>query len=387
MLCACSRSSAPPATPTAPDPATPSPDIRIAAGQPLTIAVSAALSGEQQSVGADTAAAAELAVADYGAALQGHPLRVLRKDDECSDPEKAASVAQAIIDESGVVGVIGPICTTGAQAADPLYEEASVVHITPTVTRVELSAQVERYFFRTAWRDDMQSRIQATYSRDTLNASTAAIIDDGEPYGKSLADAFVPDFEAMGGRIVSHERAEPASVDLVSLAVRVASANPDIVVFEGLNPEAALLLKELRTASYRGVFIAPDAELNVHDFVSIAGDAAEGAIVTAGPVPDEPFTARFRERTQHVPSTGFVLQTYDAVTLLLRAVDAVASPQTDGTVVIDREALADAVRSRAYSGLTGTIRFDTNGDRSGDSPLELGLKLYRVVAGQFQSLP
>ena len=283
--------------------------------------------------------------------------------------------------------MIGPGCTTGAQAADSLYEEADIVHISPTVTRSELSAQQERFFFRTAWRDDMQSRIQATYSRETVNASTAAIVDDGEPYGKSLADAFVSEFETMGGQIVSHERAERANVDLTSLAGRLASANPDVIVFEGLNPEAALLLKELNKASFQGTFIAPDAALNVRDFVMNAGDAANGAIVSAGPVPDDAFNNRFRDRTQRVPATAFVLQTYDAVTLLLRAVDSVASTETDGSLVIDRGALADAIRSRAYSGLTGTIRFDANGDRSGESPEELGLKLYRVVAGRFQTLP
>src|SRR5205085_9227459 len=163
--------------------------------------------------------------------------------------------------------------------------------------------------------------------------------------------------------------------------------SPDVIVFEGLNPEAALLLKELRKASYVAAFIAPDAALNVRDFVLNAGESANGAIVTAGPVPDDAFNRRFRDHTQRPPSTAFVLQTYDAVTLLLRAVDAVASTETDGSLVIDRRALADAIRSRAYSGLTGTIRFDANGDRSGESPAELGLKLYQVVAGQFQSLP
>jgi len=328
-----------------------------------------------------------MAVADYGAALQGHPLRVLQRDDGCSDPEKAAAVAHDIVSDLSVAGVIGPVCTTGAQAADSVYEEARLVHISPTVTRVELSAQREHFFFRTAWRDDMQSRTQATYSRQTVNASTAAIIDDGEPYGKSLADAFVAEFEAMGGHILTHERAERANEDLASLAGRLASGNADVIVFEGLNPEAALLLKELRTASYKGVFVAPDAALSVRDFVLNAGDAAEGAIVTAGPVPDDSFVARFHDRTQHVPSTAFVLQTYDAVTLLLRAVDAVGSAQQDGSLLIDRDTLAEAIRSRVYSGLTGTIRFDSNGDRSGDSPTELGLKLYRVVSGQFQSLP
>ena len=75
LLCACSRSSARRAPPASPTFAAPVTMIRIAAGQPLTVAISAALSGDQGAVGGDTAAAAELAVADYGSALQRHPLR------------------------------------------------------------------------------------------------------------------------------------------------------------------------------------------------------------------------------------------------------------------------------------------------------------------------
>src|SRR5207253_6843725 len=114
LLVGCSRSSARPATPASPTSEPPVTVMRIAAGQPLTVAVSAALSGEQRAVGGDTAAAAEMAVAVYGNSLQGHALRVLQQDDGCSDPEMAAAVAHDIVGDSSVAGVIGPGCTTGA---------------------------------------------------------------------------------------------------------------------------------------------------------------------------------------------------------------------------------------------------------------------------------
>ena len=388
LLAACAGSSASPVTPAPDTAATPAPDIRLAPTDHLIIGVSVPLTpAEQKRVGDDIFDAARLAVADYGGSVRGRQIDVVPKDDGCSDPETSAAAADALIGQAGIAGVIGPICTTAAQASDSVFEDAHVVHISPAVTRPELSSEGGRYFFRTAWRDDLQARTQAEYAHRTLNAQTAIVVDDGDPYGKSLAEAFVAAFEADGGRSLAHERIDPATTDYPSLAARLAAMGADALVFEALNPAPAQLIMELRKAQYPGLFIAPDAALSVRDFLQTAGPSAEGAVVTGGPVPDRPFIDRFHALTQRDPVTAFVLQAHDAVTDLLKAIDASAASQSDGSLLIDREALTNALRSRVLSGLTGTIRFDANGDRSGDLPSERGLTIYRVNAGKFEALP
>jgi branched-chain amino acid transport system substrate-binding protein len=376
-------SSRKPATPTPlPEPAT---TIEIDKGQPLTIGVSAALSGEQQSLGSDLADAVELAIRDYGA-IRTHSARTMRADDRCGDAEKAVAVARSLAADSSVAGVIGPMCTTGAQAADRVYEAAHLIHIAPAATRADLSQQDEQYFFRTAWIDDAQSRVQAAYATGDLRASTAVVIDDAEPYGKTLADAFISAFEQAGGRVTTRERIERGDTDFASLARKVTSAAPDVVVFEGLNPESALVLEALRKGEYRGAFIAPDGVLNARDFLSAdkTGAITEGAVVTGGPTPDDAFVAKFRDAFGRAPATPFVLQAYDAATLLLKAIDAVATESSDGSLIIDRAQLAGALRSATLNGLTGAIHFDDRGDRSGQTANEAGLVVYRVTNGRFE---
>ncbi|MHB8375646.1 MAG: branched-chain amino acid ABC transporter substrate-binding protein [Dehalococcoidia bacterium] len=362
---------------------TPAPDIVIPAGTPITIGISVALTGDQQSIGQDIADAASLAITERGASVQGHPVSAVRKDDGCTDPEKAVAVARAFIADPAVAGVIGPMCTTGAQAADRLYEAAHMVHISPSATRVELSQQGEQYFFRMAWRDDRQADVQARYARAGLKAARAVVIDDGEPYGKGLADAFARTFESLGGTVISRERITRGTVDFSAIARRTTSAKPDIVVFEGLNPEAALLVKELRTQQYAGTFMAPDGALSVRDYVQAAGAAAEGSIVSGGSQPDEQFIAKFRDAFQRVPASAFVLESYDAASVLLAAVNAVATPGSDGSLRIDRAKLAAALRATKTLGLTGAIAFDARGDRTGDTAAQAGLVLYRVTNGRF----
>jgi ABC-type branched-subunit amino acid transport system substrate-binding protein len=56
---------------------------------------------------------------------------------------------------------------------------------------------------------------------------------------------------------------------------------------------------------------------------------------------------------------------YDAAGILLRALDQTAALQPDGSLLIDREALRKAVRGTAgYSGVTGPISFEGDGDRA-----------------------
>lgn len=360
----------------------PPPPIRIGAGESIVVGISAALSGDQAVLGADIADAAELAVREYGA-IRGHAVTSARVDDGCTDAEQAVAAAKQLVGRSNFAGVIGPMCTTGAQAANKVFEAAGAVHITPSATRVELSAQGEQYFFRTAWRDDLQAMTQAEYATSTLAATDAAVIDDGEAYGEALADEFMAAFESRGGR-TTRDRIKRGTTDFTSIARRMAGAKPDVVVYEGLNPEGALVAGALKSAGYGGTFVGPDAILNARGFIGPGNNGADGAIVTGGPAPDDAFVERFRAAFQRAPSTPFVLQSYDAATVLLKAIDATAVAAGDGSLAIDRQQLAQYLRSERYTGLTGPIAFDERGDRRGDSPRALGLTIYQVKDGRFQ---
>jgi branched-chain amino acid transport system substrate-binding protein len=361
--------------------------IVIRRGQPIKIAVSAALSGDQSNLGTDIAGAAELALATGAGTIRGHAVTIVRRDDGCTDAEKAIGVARTLVGEDGVAGVIGPMCTTGAQAANSVYEQAAIVHIAASATRVELSRQNEQYFFRTAWNDGAQAASQAGYAASSLQAATVTVIDDGEPYGQGLGDDFVEAFESLSGRVLSRERIARGSTDFSALSKQIKSANPDAVVYEGLDPEGLLIVKALREAGYSGFFIGGDALLSVRDFAGLGGTAVEGAIVSGGAVPDDAFNEKFRTKFDHLPATPFVLQSYDAVTALMTALASVATEGTSGDLTIDRAQLAAALREQTLRGLTGPISFDANGDRKGDTPAEFGLVIYRVFSGKFVRAP
>jgi len=55
-------------------------------------------------------------------------------------------------------------------------------------------------------------------------------------------------------------------------------------------------------------------------------------------------------------------------------VEKVAKKQPNGTLIIGKKALRDAVAKTSYTGITGKIEFDENGDRTGSVVV-----IYKVV--------
>lgn len=357
--------------------------ISIADGQSLVIGVSVPLDSSQRA-GQDLANAVELAITDFGRPIRGRTVTARAIDDGCNDAELASDAAKQFTADEQVAGVIGPMCTTGAEAANDVYEAAGMVHIAASATRDDLSAVGEQYFFRTAWNDSAQAGVQANYARVALGAETAVVIDDNDPYGKNLAEAFVPAFEAAGGRVLAHEHIARGVTDLAVFARQVVAAEADVIVYEGLDPEGGLIARALQAVGSEAVFIGPDSLLNARDFIGSDDGALQGVVITGGLAPDEAFAARFVERFGHAPSTSFVLQAYDAARILLTAIETVAEEDGAGPVTIDRAALAAAMRGQSFAGLTGTSRFDERGDRSGSTPRELGLAIYRVSGEAFE---
>ena len=367
------------------DPQTP---LVIPAGEPIVIGVSAALTGPTKSLGLETRDAVVVSVerwkATNGNQIGGHDIVIYAEDDGCYEADIAACAAQRLIRQKGLVGVIGPMCSDGAGAAIPVYAEAGIVMISGSVTRTDLTlTQPEpKFFFRTAFTNAAEGVLQARYVISQLNAATAYLIDDGGAYGHDLAEASREILEESGLQ-VAHEHIVPGAVDFSELAARIAADNPDVVIFEGFNPEGALLYRQMRDAGYGGPFVSSDGVASVSDFIEPLGELADGAVFSGSiPMLPEEFLTDYLEIHGRAPTTPFAGHQADAVHILLDAVAQVAVEQ-GGSLVIDPLELREAVsKPRLLVGLSGTIAFDENGDRVGNAET-IGLVMSEVKDGEF----
>jgi len=368
---ACGKSEGP--APLADTPVRPSAQapIVVPAGEPIIVGVSEPLTGPDAAEGAEDRDAAIVGVERWkgrnGKQIKGHKIEVRAEDDGCTEADITAQAAERLLRSPGLVGVIGPSCSAGAQAAIPIYAQAGIVVISGSVTQTALTtSQPEgRFFFRTAYRNDLEGTLAGLFASVAIQVKKAYLIDDGELYGQDLADAAQ---RAMrdNGLTVTRESVRRGTVDFSQFSEKIAAENPDLVGFAGFNPEAALLYRQLRDAGYKGIFGSVDAAASVPGFVEPVGPAAEGVFFAGCSLTlPQDFVADFQDIHGHEPeASAFVAQYTDAVTILLDAVAQVAVEQADGSLTIDPAALRDAVRATSLEdGLSGSFAFDENGDR------------------------
>ncbi|HSP54657.1 MAG TPA: branched-chain amino acid ABC transporter substrate-binding protein, partial [Dehalococcoidia bacterium] len=303
---------------------------------------------------------------EHGDRIAGHEIAVHAEDDACTDREAAAEAARRLVSVVGLAGVVGPDCSAGAEAAIPVYAAAGITAISGSTTQTDLTASGVKppYFFRTAYRNDLQGTLIGLFSFVGLRAKSVYILDDGESYGEDLATAAARLMQQVGIR-VSHESADPGAEDFSDLAKQAVGLKPDLVVFAGFNPQAALFYRQLRDAGYAGLFGASDAAATA-SFLGPVGTQAEDVLFSgcAVSMPAD-VLADFRKVHGAEPgSSAFTAQVVDAATVLLDAVSSVAKQQPDGSLVIDPAALRDAVAAASIqNGASGSFAFDENGDR------------------------
>jgi ABC-type branched-subunit amino acid transport system substrate-binding protein len=349
-----------------------SPDkaIVIPLDEPIIVGVSTALTGPIGERGSEYLDAVYVGIEHWretnGDLIGGHEIEVRAEDDGCSEADIAETAAQRHVRRPGLVGVIGPQCSGGSVEAKPVYQEYGVVAISGSATKTDLTTSQpdNGFFFRTAYRNDLEGALIALFLNSTLEVDVVYLIDDSEPFGLDLADATQQLLETADVTVI-RKSIRAGDVDFSILANEIATFPPDFVAFAGFNPEAGLLLRQIRDAGYDGLYGAGDAAASQSNFVEPLGATAEGALFSGCQYPlSGHFLDDFLDLLGEAPVATFPAQYADAVIALLDAVKEVAEEQPDGSLSILPTDLRDAVRSTVIEdGFSGSFTFDVNGDR------------------------
>ena len=371
----------------------------VPVGEPLVIGVSSALTGPAAPRGQEYRDAVVVAVEQWktqnGATIGGHEISIVSEDDGCTEVDVARLAAERLLKRPGLVGVLGPQCSAGTVSTQGIYARAGIVMISGSATRTGLAEDQpgDGFFFRTAYRNDSQGVLIGVYFSDSefLGARHAYIVHDNETYGSNLAFSAEPLLTEAGVQ-VTMASVDRGAVDFSELAAEVAQANPDAMFFAGYNPEAILLLRQLRDAGWNGAYASGDAVCGAAEceFLAALGELAEGvAFSGCSPPLDTGFLDEFTEVHGSEPTAAFVAHYSDAATILLNAVKSVARDE-GGALVIDPQALRDAVSAATLTGgKSGNVAFNSVGDRASSPELadldqfarELGLVPCRIENG------
>ena len=345
-------------------------EITIPPEKPIKIGLGAMLTGDYASLGIDIRYGAEMAVQEKGE-IHGHPIFLQAEDDGCAGPPSVA-IAEKLCNDPLIVGLVGYMCSGGSKPASDIHNKYKVVMVSPSSTALELTARNIPIFFRTCWNDKIQAKRAADFSL-SRQWSKVAVIHDKSDYGQSLAQDFANNVRAGGGTVLAFEGITRGDKDFSPVLTKIKPSKPQLLYFGGMAAEGVLVVRQMKRVGLRKtIFLSCDGSYTEKDFIKAGGKATTGSFITYAKQPDPNWVKAFE--TKYGPRQTFSPQAYDGANILIKAVEKVAKKQVNGSLVIGKRALRNAVAETDYEGITGKIRFDPHGDRTGSVVV-----VYKVV--------
>jgi branched-chain amino acid transport system substrate-binding protein len=324
----------------------------------------------KQGYGLQNLQGVQLAVEEINQAggIDGHPLRVIPRDDEGDGPT-AARIAQDFVATRSISAVVGHVNSSGLLSAAPIYD-GRLPAVATSATSPDLTG-ISSWVFRIISSDSLNGIALANFASKFGGRTPAsvAVLYENNTYGRGLADSFRRSFH---GEILS---LDPINADLPTAEPYIAylkTKKPKIVFIAGRVESGLKILQEAKRQGFNATFVGGDG------WQGILADTttSEGAYIGMSFTPEDPspaaraFVAAFKKKYNTAPDAHAALA-YDATRLIAQAL------KEKGP---DRRAIRDYLHSlnheTAYQGLTGPAFFEDTGD-----PVGMRFRVLRAHSG------
>lgn len=327
----------------------------------IKIGVAQPLSGPLARLGQDLLNGVKLAVDEInrsGLNVDGKrvTLEVVAQDDR-ADAASGKAAAQQLL-ESGVAAVIGHLNSGVSLETAPIYAAKEVpqliISTNPRITQLGLATT-----FRIVANDNLQARAIGAFAAAQLNADAYAVVDDGSPYGKGLAEGAAAQLLAAKKHIAVRQSFDDKTVAFAELAARLKEAQVRVIVCMLNDFQALALLQELQKLGHSRVALLGGDLVKTADMAK--GMGVIDGIYATSPVLDvaefttgRQFLEKYIAAFQKPPAYGGHY-TYDAVYVVSEAIKKAGSA-----------APADITRAlrgiNGYAPVTGTMAWDGQGE-------------------------
>ncbi|QRG67236.1 branched-chain amino acid ABC transporter substrate-binding protein [Brevibacillus choshinensis] len=335
----------------------------------LVIGVVGPMSGQYSDYGSTAKAGAEYALKEKQEAFKklGFDVQLSAQDDQ-ADPKQGVAVAQMLISNPDVVGVVGHATTGASITAAAQYDQEKLVMVSPSATGSDLTEQGKKIVHRICARDDQQGSKAAVYAKNQLNIKTAYLMHDKQAYGQGLAEEVKKQFEKDGVQILGFEGVTAGEKDYSAVINQIVAANPEMVYFGGYYSDAGIIVKQAREKGYKGVFMGGDG-YDSADLVKIAGAENANNVVFTSTVGDvgatedgKKWIADFEQSTGNKVGI-FTSFGYDSMGVMLNGLE--EAIKANGGKKPTREQVLDAVhKTKDFKGKFVNVTFDDKGDNT-----------------------
>ena len=301
-----------------------------------------------------------LAIEEAKGRVAGHKVEIIVYRSPC-DEGGAVPLAERIVADDSISAVIGYLCPEPIRAVLPLYENAHLALINPTVSAEYIRRTGGRYLFPLLYGDGEQGKFLAVYVKRGLGLSRIAIFSDGSNFGKLVGGSFFNEANRLGLELVANISANPGEKEAARAVRLLESKRPEAIFLAALPKAASLFLIEHRRQNSGGVVLGPD-KLAGLDFYEMAGRAAEGLLVCQPILLDRgnpeiaEFIKRFEQLSKRSPN-WIAVAGYDSMRLALEVLSRSGPERTRFFSSLRK--ICESGRS--FRGLGGPVFFRADG--------------------------
>ncbi|HEX9641200.1 MAG TPA: penicillin-binding protein activator [Candidatus Krumholzibacteria bacterium] len=323
------------------------------------------LTGENASLGQAMFDGALLALEEHNRST-GSELHLVSIDTR-GDGVRAVQAARKLIEEDGVLAIVGALLSSTTIPVATLCQERGVPLISPTATQ-ETIVELGNYIFQTNLTRNVETRLVAEAAVEKLHRRRFAILYPQTEEGKNAAEFFQVEVERRGARVVAALPLERGVTDYAVVLKGLRELRPE-AIFAPVSPsEMRLIAPQLTFNGIETQLLGPSSWNNsllgreVGEFLDRALFPSDIALIPEAE--RERFHELWDRRYRGQPSNPFALKSYFAVRRVL-------------------EAMADGADSRESLQQYFEEHFSIGGaDR------RLGLeKLRMLVDGKFEPFP
>lgn len=319
----------------------------------VELAYVGAESGPNAQLGINIYNGVQLAINQHNKANPGCQVQ-FKKFDTGGDQAQAPGVVTQVVSTKAIVGVVGLPFSGESQSTGNIFQQAGLVHITPSATNPTLTQQGWTTFFRALGNDNVQGPAAAKFITGKLKAKKVCVVQDDSDYGTGLASAIN---KALGSTADSAcaDKVTTGQKDFSSTVSKIVAAKPDAVFYSGYYAEGAPFDQQLVSQGYKGIFVGPDG-VKDPKFIEQAGPASKNAYFTCPCVPGElipQFANEYKSVSGGSAPGTYSLEGYDATTVLLKGIDAGKTT---------RPALLNYVKTYNGDGLSKHLQWQSDGE-------------------------
>ena len=330
----------------------------IAYAETVKVGFNVPLTGFAAADGESALNGAKLAVkqANSTGGIDGKQIELVVYDDQAS-PKEAVPIANRLIEKDGVKVAVSGSYSGSTRAAAGVFQSAGIPYISAYAIHPDIT-RAGNYVFRTSFMGEVQGRAGALLIGQTMQHKRVVVITLKNDFGKSLAAGFKAEAANFGMEIVNEYEYSIRDRQFGPIVAKVRSDNPDAIYASGYFFTAGPLVNQLRSGGVTAPIIGQEG-YDSEQFIKIAGDAAEGVIITTS-----------LDRDSNAPETRAFIVEYEKFTG--HKVDMVAaSGHTALNVVIaalrkagtgNSDAIRNAIAKTQLAASTGHISFNALGE-------------------------